>query len=497
LQRPSFHVHDPVAVGGACVVAAAVAGCAVAIFSIFGEVTPLIGVLISIAVAATVILANVAVRNPKVASALLLAMSFVCMRPMLFGERYSAISIVFAFAALLCATATGRHAPERSSGSVLLWVSLLWSWNLLLTLRPGSSPDITLRGIVVVPLVVFAAWVVISEQSRRTLVVKLIVGMVLATCASLLITFVLWELNGFESFRLGTIPGGYKQDLLGAALPGTPLYAPFTTTYGEVLVGTSIVPRFLGIGRESGIMGAVIAWCFFMLPRIGWSRLEWKLVLVLGLAATQSTAGFGTFLFVFVLTKFLIGQPTVSPSLTVLREFVGLGALVGAAYLAIYAPVLGVLFKFDSNAASVNGRLLSAYAGLRAIVQYPLGQPSAVFTNPDAGVNIVAAILVTGVPGLVFSVGAFVRPFLLSRRWRAALGPTAVLFITCLTSQPLIESTAFFVLVMLGSSSYALDTWAQTSERITSSFNDQQARNGEPVEILTGSTPMERGRVVN
>jgi hypothetical protein len=439
---------------GATAVVAVIAGGAVALTSLVGVLTPLVAVLIVIAVGTVVVLGNLAVRNPAVGSVVLLALSFLCMRPMLFGERYSAVSIALALAALACAAAAGRSSPERSSGSVVLWVSLLWIWNLLLTLRPGVSLEIALRGLANVPLVIGATWIVTSQRFRRELLVKLVIGMVLATCASFVLTFALWELNGFGAFQIATIPAGYKIGSFGVELPGVPLYAPFTTTYGAVLIGHSTIPRLLGIGRESGIMGAVIAWCYFMLPRIGWNRLSWKLLLLIGLAATQSTASFGTFLVVFVLTRFLVGQRAAAPSITVLRQLAGTVALFGAGYLAIYAPVLGVQFKLASNEISFNGRLQAASDGLLSVLVHPLGQAGAPNLSPNAGINLIGALIVTGAPGLIFSLGALIRPFMLSQDRRAALGPVAVLLITCLTAQPLNESTAFFLLVMLACAHY-------------------------------------------
>jgi hypothetical protein len=451
LQLP-FSMGRSIEIG--TVILAAVAGGVVGLASLIGVITPLNGVLITITIAAAVVVGNIAVRNPSLGSVVLLATSFVFMRPMLFGERYSPVSIVLAVAALVCATIAGTNAPERSSGSVMLWVSLLWLWNLLLTLQPGVSLENTLRGIADVPLVIGAAWLVTSDKDRRALLVKLIVGMVLATCASFVITFALWELKGFDAFQLATIPGGYKQDIFGADLPGAPLYAPFTTTYGLVQAGALSIPRFLGLGRESGIMGAVIAWCYFMLPRIGWNRLWMKLLLLLGLAGTESTAAFGTFLVVFILARFFVTPRPVSPSLTVLRGLLGTAALVGASYLAIYAPVLGVLFKFESNSASVNDRVQAASNGLLSVLQHPLGQAGSSDIGPTASINILGALIITGLPGLILSLGALVRPFVLSRERRAALAPTAVVLITCLTAQPLNESAAFFLLVMLGCASY-------------------------------------------
>jgi hypothetical protein len=431
------HYLLTVAAGGL----ALLAGCAVALAFPGSEL--LLGAVVGV-----LLIGVLAVGRPGVASVLLLALATLFMRPMIFGESYSLVSIGLAMAALGCAAMDGLRVPERSATSTVVWVSLLYLWNLALTLRPNVSVETVLRGIGDVPLVIAAAWLITADPLRRRLFVKLTLAIVLVTCASFVITFCAWRIHGFGSFQIAIIPGGYRP-VTGALLPGVPLYPPFTTTSSTVSIGDSLVPRFLGFGREPGIMAAVIAWAYFMLSRVGWTRPELKLILLAGLAGTQSTAGFGIFLFVLVLMKGFVGEWRASPVIAVMRGALGAGALAFAAYLAIYAPVFGLVFKGQSNEASVNDRTGASWAGIMSVVNHPLGEASAARFHTNAGINLIAALLITGLPGFICSIGALAGPFLRSAQKVEASGPLAVVFLTCLIAQPLADSTGFFLLALL------------------------------------------------
>ncbi len=389
-----------------------------------------------------------AVRRPGAASVVLLALATLFMRPMIFGERYSLVSVGLAIAALGCAAIDGLRVPERSGTSAVVWVSLLFLWDLILALQPNVSVETVLRGIVDVPVVLAVAWLIAADPWRRRLFVKVTLGIVLVTCGSFVITFCLWRIYGFGSFQLATIPGSYKE-FDGALLPGVPLYPPFTTTSSTVAIGDSLVPRFLGLGREPGVMAAIITWAYFMVSRVGWRRPELKVLLLAGLAGTQSTAGFGIFLLVLVVTKFFVGEWRVSTGAAVVRGSIGIAALAAAGYLAVVAPVFGLGYKNQSNEVSVNDRFNASMAGITSMMGHPLGQAGAAGLDRNAGINIIGALLVTGIPGLVCSIGALIGPLVASSQKVSALGSWAVVVLTCLIAQPLAESTGFFLLALI------------------------------------------------
>jgi hypothetical protein len=203
---------------------------------------------------------------------------------------------------------------------------------------------------------------------------------------------------------------------------------------------------------------AMLAWAYFMLPRVGWNSWRWKALLLLGLAGTQSTAGFGIFLAVWVITQFLVSRGPLMFN-GVLRRGIGLGLLALAIYLAVYVPVFGVAAKTTINPVSVSTRTTATLDGLRAITADPLGQSSVrrwlsrdVTTN--AGINVLASVAVIGVPGALLGLLAVTCPLRRSQQRTRAAGPTLVVVLTVLASQPLLHSTGLFLLVVLACMHY-------------------------------------------
>jgi hypothetical protein len=402
-----------------------------------------------------------AARRRSTFSVTLLVVAVPFLRPFIFGERYSPIGIMFAVAAAAMAylddalRRRNGEQPERADSatrSFLVWVSLLWAWMLLLlVLRPESSVGPTFRSIVSVLLVLAAATVVLRDGSRRTLALKGFLVLSLVSCGSFAVTFALWLAKDYGAFQLGVIPGGYELNLSGDTLPGAPVFAPFTTTYGLVAYGGSLIPRFLGYGRESGMTAAALAWAYFMLPRVGWDRRPWKVLLLIGLAGTQSTAGFGVFVVVWVLDRLLL--PAAKPTTTsATGRLGGLVLLVGAVYLAIYAPVFGIAAKTTVNPVSVQDRSAATLQGLHAITDHPLGQSLRLAQREVRfpGINVVASIAVIGIPGALLSLLTLTHPLLRSRQRRRAAAPTLVVLLTVLLAQPLMGSTVLSLLALLG-----------------------------------------------
>ena len=80
------------------------------------------------------------------------------------------------------------------------------------------------------------------------------------------------------------------------------------------------------------------------------------------------------------------------------------GAIGGAAWVALYAPVLGLAAKQTSNETSLDERADATAAGLRALTTTPLGGQG---TEKQAGINLISDVAVNGLP-FVLLVGAVV-----------------------------------------------------------------------------------------
>ncbi len=140
------------------------------------------------------------------------------------------------------------------------------------------------------------------------MVLKGLLGTLLVLCASYATTYLLWRLQGYQFGVLAQIPAGYE----GRAAP---LYAPFTPTYSTVSIGG--IPRFLGLAREPGIMGAFLGWAWFDAAA---SRVEpsasGRPCSSPDCSAPSRLQAFGVFLVVWVTARFLLQDgPNKCPGL--------------------------------------------------------------------------------------------------------------------------------------------------------------------------------------
>jgi hypothetical protein len=372
-------------------------------------------------------------------------------RPFLFGERYAVVGVGLAFAAALAATVADRDGDRRmdpAARALLAWLALQWAWLLVLPiLHPSILLPDTAKGLVTVPAVVAAGCLVLRDQERRIQVARGIIAGVLICCASYVITAASWATTGVGSLVVTEIPASYEASD-GHAPTYVPVHFPLTTVLSAVDYSGVVIPRFLGLGREPGVMACLIVWSIFTAHRLRMRR-RWTLLLLVGLAGTQSTAGFGVLLLVWVLAHVLvIPARYLNTGLGAARQAVGVGLLFAAAYLAVWAPAFGLEAKREVNPASVSDRQDATVAGIHALIDAPFG------TDPEdhegrAGINVIAATTIVGTVGTTLAILTLVRPLMLSRDRRDSLGGGLTIIATVLFAQPLLQSTGFYLLLAI------------------------------------------------
>ncbi len=411
-----------------------------------------------------------------------LLVAFLCFRPMLFGEQNALVGVaLLSLALLLCAGQIGHL--NRVAVVAIVCSTALWMWQLLLlAVHPQLDPGGTLRGLVTVYLVVVLAGFVLSDERRRTWFVKGFLVILLAGSASAVVTAVIWQVVGVGTFHLAVLPhAGYRVNSIGEELVGVPVYLPFTTTYSALDLFGQVTPRFLGIGQESGVMGALCGVGVFLLPRVGWGRWRWRILLVAGLLLTQSTGGLGALL-VGVVANFAVRHRSRSVASGYFKTVAAVGLLAVAAYLAISAPGIGVAAKQAVNEVSVGDRQSATIRGLQSALTYPFGQVLGPDKAANAGINTIASIAQIGLVGALLALAGILLPWLLGRSRRASIGSIAVLAVTVLIAQPLVFSTAFFVLAMLCSMRLPYDT----DESPTRRRDGRRALPGDPRPAVPG-----------
>lgn len=432
--RTRAHIH-----GIGFVVAAGI----VMVVAMFAAIAaPLAGAAL-LAAALLVAILSVAPHRTSVAL-LLLALPFT--RPFILSEASSQVGIVLAVAAAVAAIAddencTPKPRMQRPDKIVLGFTAALWLWMLvLLALRPIPTID-TVKSIFSVVVLLLAALIVLRDPDRRRAVTKAIVVAVLVSAALYCVTLSMWFARGFGSGMIASVDLGIQHTSTGIAFP-------FTPTYGtQALAGRSI-PRFLGLGREAGVGSVLLAWTYFMLPRVGLTKRLYRFVALVALFGTLSTAGFALFVVVWVSDRMLLhsGPPR---GLATLRQWAGVGALAGAVWLAVYAPFLGVAQKSLRDPVSAGDRTAATKLGLTALTHTPFGRELSPSELPTAAINIMASAVTIGVIGVTLSILAMLMPLLWSRAPRLASAPVAIVLGNALFAQPALQSTAYLIMIAL------------------------------------------------
>lgn len=392
-----------------------------------------------------------AVRFCSAASVVVLLVSLPLVRPNILGEDYSEFGFVgFAAAAALALFGSESRPPgaKRRLGIdpgakpvALVFGCILLGYVWLLIQAAGVVGGLQfqykLQGLILT-CGALAAFLVVCQNPRRRLVVGRAVVLVLVVLsASWVVTFAIWAVAGPGSGAIGAIPiRGYPE----------PLYFPFTPSQSTYAVLGTDYPRFTGLGREPGWMAMYCAMAYFMTDMVGLRSRWYKAILLLGLVGTISTAGFGVFLVVWAYHTFLRARGGISLR-NYLRQLSGFAVLGGAAWLAFFAPVFGVAAKSTENATSLDERTLATEAGIRAFSTNPLG---ALPTEAQSGINLISDVAVNGLPFVLLVTAALLLPVALyGRRSRFGNAAIFVVFLTMLLSQPPIDSTWAFGMVLV------------------------------------------------
>ncbi|WP_344420756.1 hypothetical protein [Pseudonocardia ailaonensis] len=378
-----------------------------------------------------------------------LVASLPFVRPNILGESLSLLGFAgFAVAAVLAVAGTEgglrrRLGPDRGAipiAIVLGCVTAGYVWLLIQAagVVPGRTFQYPLQGLVLTCAALGALAIVCQDPRRRRMVGRAVVLLLVLLSASWAVTFLVWLVAGPGSAAIGAIPiRGYPE----------PLYFPFTPSQSSYAVLGTVYPRFTGLGREPGWMAMYCAMAYFMTDMVGLRSRWFKIALLLGLVGTLSTAGFGVFLVVWAYHRFLRARGGISLR-NYLRQLGGLAVVGLAAWAALEAPVFGVATKSTQNATSLGERQLATEAGIRALTETPLGAPP---TEAQSGINLISDISVDGLPFVLLITAALLVPVVVMWRHRGAYGdaPIYVVFLTLLLSQPPLDSTWAFGMVLL------------------------------------------------
>jgi hypothetical protein len=392
------------------------------------------------------VMVSVGAVRPLALAPLLVVGGAVFIQPNLFGFRASVLGVaVIAFGALI-AVFQDRSKPAgpspvlRALRSPILWVSVSYVWLLFRvafidgTLEVASI--ITGAGLSLVAMV--SVLVVVRDAARARELARLFVGLLVALCVSYVVTVLLWTVTGAGSLQIGQIPVG-DFDL-------QPLYFPLTTSASDLQLAGVTVPRFTGLGREPGWMALYCTVAYFAMPSLFSRPRILRLLVLIGLLGTISTAGFGVFIASFALALFLRRRATTAGT-AMLRTGWYLVLAGIALWLVLFAPVLGYAAKGDLNATSLAERSAATGAGISALLTNPF--PVGLGADRVAGVNIIATVAAFGIIFAIASLLAVLGPLRTHPHKRALLTLLAPIALTLLIAQPPGDSVWIYCLVIL------------------------------------------------
>lgn len=359
-------------------------------------------------------------------SAALLVASLPFIRPGVLGESYMMIGLGLALLALYIAVLRDVPDIRLSRGSLMLWVFMAASavWVLARTQVVSTSAASILIGSVQLLVILLAFAVVLSKRERAIQFARGFVYLVVALCASYVITFAIWQVGGPSAGKLMDLPIGTMT---------AQIFFPFTTTISHQSVLGLNFFRFTGLGREPGWMGMFIAVAWFLWPLVGRPRWWARICLLAGLLGAFSTAGFGIFVVAFAYEAFLRSKPGIRPEMAVLRRLFGLAVMAVAIWIAYASPVFGLSAKEVQNGESLSQRADVTQRGLDALLNLSLGDA---VRYANANLNLVASVALNGWPYLVLLLLALLMPRVGHPGARFSSAPIAVITLTLLMAQP-------------------------------------------------------------
>jgi len=355
--------------------------------------------------------------------------------------------MLFAAIALFAAAVTLKRTDRATAARNLAIASIvcvLWVYLSIHSFAMDARrPESVVKALISIPFLVFAFAFLLSRQDLNRVFFRGLVWLFVLFTISYFITLALLLFVPLDSLFI------FQTDKLYGDKWGG-IYFPFTTAYGVFSFYGVKFFRSLGPFREAGIFQAFLVWAFFASPYIDMDRRWIKAVLVAGIFSTLSTAGMAIFFATLALKTVFISNDArslkrilVSAVFTLITFAVGLLAF-------LYLPVLGLLEKMDKAQASIDDRVGNTVLGLYGFFDNPLGIGMYNASQENMGINLLSALYMIGLPGLLLLVFLAVVSVITIRKnsekavFMISMFPFAI---TGIFSQPFLESPLVFIML--------------------------------------------------
>jgi hypothetical protein len=287
--------------------------------------------------------------------ALVIVLSFMFLRPGVFGQTNASVgSVLFLLAALFTTIVFNLKINGYPDYVFYFSLGLFWTLLVMFGLFGDSNLEFVIKALVSnFSVVIIGCFLALERRAICNRVLDFYL-LILACCGySSLITAVLYFSGvSLEQLSIAELEIGYKAN--------SQLLFPFSVLYHDMNIGALSFPRFQHVFREAGIAQAFFIWAFVMAHFLGKDR--WLLLgLMLGLLLTFSTSGIAITFIVLPLSfvaKHGLSGTMRRKLITIIMCFFFISIALGAGYyLALNAPYFGVMDKIGTHGASINDRI--------------------------------------------------------------------------------------------------------------------------------------------
>ncbi|WP_157516511.1 hypothetical protein [Methylosinus sp. LW3] len=363
-------------------------------------------------------------------------------RPTYFGERFNILGSILIFTIGMFVIVVPSLRKDDFHHTIPIAISNIWLWAFLAvhSFVNGVSSPYPLYTVINIALTSFGAGAAFSSRVVHDSFFKLLRLLLALFGLSSLITFIMSIGVSINSLYLFNIPSPTYVDT-------GDLYFPFTLAYDLKDYGFVVFPRALVFFREPGIAQAFYCWAIATTPKVDTPlSASTFILLIVGLASTQSTIGFG-----------LLGVTLALRGILLVRQsrfqmiVSAIALLFAAAMLAKFAiedEQVGFASKADND--SYFDRKIGIDNGIKTFLDNPFGigiYSSSRAIGVSDGINLIASLGAIGVPGLFFTAINWYVSIVYASNKKAKLIAILPFIITYITSQP-IGDAPFYCIIL-------------------------------------------------
>lgn len=360
-------------------------------------------------------------------------------RAMLLGNISQIAGLAFALACLVL-----NMDPRIERRNIVLLVScfLFFTYCLLSGIinDPGDRTKLILQIFFYWVLFTLAAAAVLGRKNVEKSFGRLLTIVLIACTVSYLISFALGMTIGWDRIRLFMLD--YKYEYI------SPVYLPFTPTYGDITFSSFKIPRMLSIGREVGISQMFYIWAYFRAGDFFKKTRFVKLFLAIGVFCCLSATGLVIFVALLVFEK-ITGFKNISDKIKP-KDLVFY-------ILPVVIVVFAVLLLMKGGNLSLSTRMDISYSerskafdfAYQEIMKNPLFGSGFMkdysSTEVQAGIAFLSSVGSVGIIGFILFINIYVQALLRAEDKRKFILCNASFLITTLLAQPIYTSAIIYI----------------------------------------------------